>query len=48
MRLAIDGQKKTSPVEHFDAKSSVTLAWIMHEAISSSMEVEEMVSERQN
>ena len=24
------------------------LAWIMHEAISSSMEVEEMVSERQN
>ncbi len=25
MRLAIDGQKKTSPVEHFDAKSSVTL-----------------------
>ena len=24
------------------------LTWIMHEAISSSMEVEEMVSERQN
>ena len=32
----------------FDYISLDPLAWIMHEAISSSMEVEKMVSERQN